>query len=64
MSFELTWSNVTIGSSNGVGRTSEIAIIYELGKPEISNVRFKFKANENIVGLYVPVNNWRNTVMV
>lgn len=59
-----TWSNISIRASNSVGGPSKISIFNQLGKAKISNVRLKFKTNEDVICLDISVNNGRDTIMV
>ena len=60
----LAWGDVTIRAGHGVRGAGEIAVIDELGQPEISDVRFKLEANEDVVGLDVSVDDGRDAVVV
>jgi hypothetical protein len=60
----LTRSNISIGASNCIRRPQKISILNKLGQAKIGNIRLKFKTDEDVIGLDVSMNNWRDTIMV
>lgn len=59
-----TWCDVAVRAGDGVGGSTEIPILDELGQSEVGDVRLEIVADEDVVGLDVSVDDRRHAIVV
>lgn len=61
---KLTGGDITIRSSDSFRRSGKITIDNQLGEPKIGDVRLEIQSDQDVIALDIPVNDWRDTIMV